>query len=532
MIEKVGVYCRLSDEDRFKANKNDDSDSIINQRSMCLKYANQNNWNVVDIYSDDDFSGAGVERPDFNRLIRDCESGKINLVLCKSQSRFSRDMEVIERYLHNKFIEWGVRFVSIIDNADTNDIYNKKSRQINGLMNEWYLDDLSTNIKKTLKNRREEGLFMGSFAFYGYDRDPNDKHKLIVDPVAAEVVKKIFSLYASGLGYYKICEYLNNNKIPPRSVYKKMKGSNFVSGNCDLNTVRWNTDTIAQMLKNEVYIGNLVQGKQTSLGYKVHKKKKVDKKDWCRIENTHEAIIDRETWNKVQERLGKHEAPIKTGEIHYLSRKVYCMTCEKVFMRNVYSVKGEETGKRAYMQCKGAKKYHTCDNNKAIRLDELEQVIINAINDLLDNYYDENNLQDLYSKNNIQDTTTGKIKVIETELKNIEKKINENRSYYRILFEDKIKGLVDESMFKSMSEEYMKEIENMTKRKEILLIELNDLKVKKNDKKKANKILKKYKHIESLNKVIIDEFIDKIIIGNYNKETKTRDIEIMWNLEF
>ena len=194
MIEKVGVYCRLSDEDRFKANKNDDSDSIINQRSMCLKYANQNNWNVVDIYSDDDFSGAGVERPDFNRLIRDCESGKINLVLCKSQSRFSRDMEVIERYLHNKFIEWGVRFVSIIDNADTNDIYNKKSRQINGLMNEWYLDDLSTNIKKTLKNRREEGLFMGSFALYGYDRDPNDKHKLIVDPVAAEVVKKILAV--------------------------------------------------------------------------------------------------------------------------------------------------------------------------------------------------------------------------------------------------------------------------------------------------------------------------------------------------
>ena len=106
MIEKVGVYCRLSDEDRFKANKNDDSDSIINQRSMCLKYANQNNWNVVDIYSDDDFSGAGVERPDFNRLIRDCESGKINLVLCKSQSRFSRDIEIIEksRYFYTKNI--------------------------------------------------------------------------------------------------------------------------------------------------------------------------------------------------------------------------------------------------------------------------------------------------------------------------------------------------------------------------------------------------------------------------------------------
>ena len=264
MIEKVGVYCRLSDEDRDKLNKNDDSDSIVNQRSMCLKYAQQNGWNVVDIYSDDDFSGAGTYRPDFERLIKDCESGKINLVLCKSQSRFSRDMEVIERYLHNKFIEWGVRFVSIVDNADTSIESNKKSRQINGLINEWYLDDLSTNIKKSLKNKREDGLFMGSFASYGYDRDPEDKHKLIVDPVAAEVVKKIFELYANGYGYYKICEYLNNNNIPSRAVYKRMKGSNFVCASCDYDNVKWNTDTIAQMLRNEVYIGNLVQGKITS----------------------------------------------------------------------------------------------------------------------------------------------------------------------------------------------------------------------------------------------------------------------------
>ena len=154
MIEKVGVYCRLSDEDRDKLNKNDDSDSIVNQRSMCLKYAQQNGWNVVDIYSDDDFSGAGIYRPDFERMIKDCESGRINIVLCKTQSRFSRDMEVIEKYLHNKFVEWGVRFVSIVDNADTDNEANKKSRQIKGLVNEWYLEDLSNNVNKSLKNKR------------------------------------------------------------------------------------------------------------------------------------------------------------------------------------------------------------------------------------------------------------------------------------------------------------------------------------------------------------------------------------------
>ena len=533
MIEKVGVYCRLSDEDRDKINKTDDSDSIINQRSMCLKYANQNGWDVVDIYSDDDFSGAGTFRPDFERLIKDCESGKINLVLCKSQSRFSRDMGVIEYYLHNKFIEWGVRFVSIVDNADTNNDANKKSRQINGLINEWYLDDLSQNIRKSLKNKREDGLYMGSFASYGYERSEDDYHKLVIDPVAAEVVKKIFKMYADGYGYHRICEYLNNNNILPRSVYKKQKGSKFVCSNCDLETVRWNPDTIAQMLRNEVYIGNLVQGKSTYVSYKNHKAKKVPEKDWCRIENTHEPIIDMDTWNKVQSILGKHYKPTKTGEVHYFSRKVYCSCCGKAFMRNVYSVKSEKTGKRAYLQCKGNKKYHICDNNKAIRMDKLEEILLDAINDLLDNYYDRNDLKELYEIRQEQDTNNNdSIKALQKEKEDLNKKRNNNKTYYRIHCEEKVKGVISEDMFQMMSKDYFNEIESMMKRIEIIDKQVEELKVDKKEKKQADEILKKYKHIKNLNKVILDEFIDKVYIGEIDKETNTRDIEIEWNFEF
>lgn len=532
MIEKVGVYCRLSDEDRDKLNKTDDSDSIINQRSMCLKYACQFGWNVVDIYSDDDFSGAGTYRPDFERLIRDCESGKINLVLCKSQSRFSRDMSVIEEYLHNKFIEWGVRFVSIVDNADTSIEANKKSRQINGLINEWYLDDLSQNIRKSLKNKREDGLFMGSFASYGYERS-EDGHKLVIDPVAAEIVKKIFQMYADGYGYHRICEYLNNNNIPTRAVYKKQKGSKFVCSNCDLKTVRWNPDTIAQILRNEVYIGNLVQGKSTYVSYKNHKQMKVPKKDWCRIENAHEPIIDMETWNKVQSILGTHYKVTKTGQINYFTRKVYCSCCGKAFMRNVYSVKGEKSGKRAYLQCKGNKKFHICNNNKAIRMDKLEEILLNAINDLLDNYYDKNNLKELYETSNQQNTDNKEIiNILNKEKSNLMKKIDDNKSYYRNLYEDKVKGVITEDMFSMMSADYLREIENMTKRIETIDSEISDLEVFKEEKKQADDILKKYKHIKELNKVILDEFIDKVYIGELDKETNTRDIEIEWNFNF
>ena len=531
MIEKVGVYCRLSDEDRDKLNKTDDSDSIVNQRSMCLKFANQNNWDVVDIYSDDDFSGAGMFRPDFDRLIKDCESGKINLVLCKSQSRFSRDMGVIEYYLHNKFIEWGVRFVSIVDNADTNIESNKKSRQINGLINEWYLDDLSQNIKKSLKNKREDGLFMGSFASYGYERD-EEGHKLVVDPVAAEVVKKIFKMYADGYGYHRICEYLNNNNIPPRSVYKKQKGSKFVCSNCDLETVRWNPDTIAQMLKNEVYIGNLVQGKTTHVSYKNHKKKKVAEKDWCRIENAHEAIIDMDTWNKVQSILGTHYRVKKNGQINYFTRKVYCSCCGKAFMRNEFKVKSEKTGRRSYMQCKGNKKFHICDNNKSIRTDKLEEILLNAINDLLNNYYDKNNLKELYENGYEQDNNIESIKALIKEKENLTKKINDNKNYYRNLFEEKVKGVLNEDMFQMMSKDYFNEIENMMSRIEIIDKQIEELKINKKEKKQADDILKKYKHIKTLNKVILDEFIDKVYIGEIDKDNNTRNIEIEWNFEF
>lgn len=536
MVEniKVGVYCRLSDEDRDKLNKNDDSNSIVNQRSMCLKYANQNGWNVVDIYSDDDFSGAGTYRPDFERLIRDCESGKINLVLCKSQSRFSRDMEVIERYLHNKFIEWGVRFVSIVDNADTSIESNKKSRQINGLINEWYLDDLSQNIKKSLKNKREDGFFMGSFACYGYDKDPNDKHKLIIDPVAAEVVRKIFKLYAEGFGYKRICNYLNENNIPPRAVYKRQKGSKFVCCHCNYNTVKWNPDTIAQMLRNEMYIGNMVQGKVTSMGYKIHKFKRVPEKDWCKIENTHDAIIDMETWNIVQKKLNNHPKANKRGDVHCFSRKVYCSCCGKIFTRTCcYVNKRTNKKKRYYLQCKGAKKYSICDNNMSIRVDELEEVVLNAINELLDNYYDNKNLEQLYNQKQKENTDNYNIKkALEKEEESLTKKIEENKNYYKNLYEDKINSKITDNMFDMLSKDYLEAIDNMTKRLNTIYEEKKKLESIKEDKKEARKILRKYKHIDKLNRVIIDEFISKIYVGVLDKETNTRDIEIEWNLEF
>ena len=202
-------------------------------------------------------------------------------------------------------------------------------------------------------------------------------------------------------------------------------------------------------------------------------------------------------------------------------------------MRNVYNVKGDKTGKRAYMQCKGSKRYHMCTNNKAIRMDKLEEILIGAINDLLDNYYDKNDLKELYQKGYEQNTNNNdSINTLIKEKEDLNKKISNNKTYYRNLFEEKVKGVLNEDMFQMMSKDYFTEIENMMMRIETIDNEIKNLNVDKKEYKQATDVLNKYKHIKNLNKIILDEFIDKVYIGEYDKENKTRDIEIDWNFEF
>ena len=203
--KKVILYVRLSEEDKDKKTLEELSESIKNQLSMLLKHAKANRWVVVAIFCDEDYSGVDNERPEYNKCLRFCEVGKTDIVLCKMQSRFTRDMEHVEKYIHGLFPQWGIRFVGKVDNADTVVKGNKKSRQINGLINEWYLEDLSENIRDTIKDKHVNGQFTGPFAPYGYIKNPEDKNHLLIDPVASVVVKKIFELFTEkGYGVRKI----------------------------------------------------------------------------------------------------------------------------------------------------------------------------------------------------------------------------------------------------------------------------------------------------------------------------------------
>ena len=224
-LRRVVLYLRLSKEDLDKLTPEERSESIKNQESMLRNYAEQQGWEIVGVYDDEDYSGSDRDRPNFNKMIKECEAGNVDIVLVKTQSRFARDMTLIDLYVHNKFKEWGVRFVTYIERIDNTRKETKKTSQITAMTDEWYLEDTSDNIRATLRDKKEQGLFTGSFAPYGYLRDPDDKNSLIIDPVASEIVKKIFELYNNGWGYYKIICYLNDERIPSPYDYKKMNGS-------------------------------------------------------------------------------------------------------------------------------------------------------------------------------------------------------------------------------------------------------------------------------------------------------------------
>lgn len=524
ILFRTVIYLRLSNEDRDKINKNDDSESIKNQRNILLDYIKKNSQFVlIDEYCDEDLSGAGTYRPQFERLIRDCENGKIDVVLCKSQSRFSRDMEIVEKYINNKFKEWNIRFIGISDNADTDNSGNKKSRQINGLVNEWYLEDVSNNIRSAFNSKMKQGEFISPFAPFGYEISPNDNNKLVVDPVASEIVKNIYNLYLTGLGFTGIAKYLNNKEIPCPSLYKYQKGIKLnVISNRPREEIKWTTNAIKTILTNEVYLGHLIQGKRTTISYKNHKIKNKNKSEWIKILNTHEAIIDEETFNKVQFAVKERTKPIKTtGIVHIFSGKVFCLECNN-YMRKKNSSKYE------YLICSNNHDgYDDCINKSSIRYDVLENLVLEEINRKIKEFYDEEQLNKIYFKR-FANKFNDKIKLLEKQKVIIFKEISKTRKYLKNLYEDKVNKVISIEQFKYLITDYNKNEDLYSNQIKSINNEIAYYKMKE-DSLKNKKIFSKYQKLDKLNRVIVEEFVDKIYIGKINEDTNTRNIQIRWN---
>lgn len=295
---QTAEYIRLSKEDGDKA----ESDSIGNQRRLINDYIKEKaEFVLYNIYVDDGFSGTNFNRPAFCRMIDDIEAGKVNCVIVKDLSRFGRDYIDTGRYLERYFPDRNVRFISITDNIDSFRQAYDMLLPIKNIFNEQYARDISRKIHAAVLTKQKAGEFIGAFASYGYRKSPVDKNKLVIDPYAAKVVRRIFELYLKGYGKNRIAAVLNEEKIPCPSEYKSLNGDQYRNSNRLEGTSYWTYSTINRILQNEMYTGNMVQGRKKQ--QMRSRAKAMGKENWIIVSGTHEAVIDKDTWEQVQNLL-------------------------------------------------------------------------------------------------------------------------------------------------------------------------------------------------------------------------------------
>lgn len=523
MSSKVAIYCRLSEEDRDKANPEDDSRSIKNQKYMLVQYAFSQNWEVYAIYSDDNFSGSDRKRPQFNKMLVDAKAKKFDIILCKTQSRFTRELEMVEKYINYLFPIWGIRFVSIVDNADTDVESNKKSRQINGMVNEWFLEDQSKSIKSVFEHKRKEGYFYGSFAPYGYEKDPNQKGHLIIDEEAAEVVRDIFNLYISGMGRTAIARRLNEEGVPNPTEYKRLKGLRYTNSH-DENSKLWKDYSVTNIVTSPVYIGSIVQGKQYSVSYKSDITRTRPKEEWTIVENMHEPILTRGVWEQAQAiKISRARPYYKTDpsrpfKANIFSKKCFCINCMKPMTT-------KKSHGDHYLTCSSRK--HLISSCKGAFISEklLHNTVLAKVKELINTYI---NLPELERGIVLKNNFAEKRKRLEEKNTQHKKKIEDIKNSSMCLYGDKVKGVISEQQFVEFNSSYQAEREQLEKNITVTNAEIDMLTGKEQTAETKRSVMERYTNADTLTQEMINELIDKVIVGEDSSSPNGKRIEIHW----
>ena len=509
----VAIYIRLSREDGDK----EESDSVGNQRKLLTEYvAKKDDFILYDVYVDDGYSGTNFNRPSFQRMIADIEDGKVNCVVVKDLSRFGRDYIDTGRYLERYFPELGVRFISVTDSIDSMKQAYDMLLPIKNIFNEQYARDISKKIQATVKSKQKAGEFIGAFTSYGYKKSPVDKNKLVIDDYAADVVRRIFSLYIQGYGKQRIAKLLNAEGILCPAEYKKVNGENYKNCNRLESTTYWSYSTINSILHREMYVGNMVQG--TKHQRMRSKQKKMPKEEWIIVENTHEPIIDKATWEKAQSLLQKRtrELDLETNK-NIFAGFVKCGDCGRAMTKNMWR---RADGSKTYsLYCgtykRNGKQYCT---PHTLPMAVLEDIVLGDLKAIVDSV---DNLKELVQS---QSFTASKVKrIADTELSKIKAELERVKRLKKSIYEDYREELISKEEFLSYREDYLKKEELYSKQIEAL-----------EEKKKDNvtedvfetpwlKRLLELKDIETLDRDIVVEMISEI------KDYENRKIKITYN---
>ena len=515
---KVGMYIRLSREDGDKQ----ESESIGNQRNILQRYVKENDLCFVKEYVDDGVSGTTFDRPGFNEMLQDIENKNINMVITKDLSRLGRDYIKTGFYIEDYFPKNNVRYVAITDGIDTYlDSTNNDITPFKAIMNDMYAKDISKKIRSVYKEKQKQGEYLCSTTAYGYKKHPSIKNKLVVDRKVKSVVEKIFDMYSNGHGSTEIVNYLNSHQYLSPSGYRKtgiVQDENKTGYN-------WNEVTICNMLRNEVYIGNTVQNKKSVISYKVKKIRTVEKENQIRVNNTHEPIIDKDTFEKVQCILEKRGTNTKLKYDYLLRGLLYCYHCKRKLQIVLKKNSKRNSKAHPYIICSDAK-VREC-YPLSMNYEKFEKHIINIVKKICRIYADKEVFEKIYKKyqHKIIDIREG----YKNKLSQINKAINEINSNLDKMYMDKLRGVLQEEDYVRVSQklkferiklnEHKKELEQKLSQTE----EKMDNKNKVKEEKELDKLIGNFLKLEKIDKIYLYRLINKIEID------KDKNIYIYFN---
>lgn len=495
----AALYIRLSQEDKEKYSE---SESVTNQRSMLLRYAKDNDIRVYDIYIDDGYTGTNFDRPSFKKMISDIESGKVNIVITKDMSRLGRDYIVTGELMEKYFPSKNVRYIAINDGIDTlidngiNEITPFKA-----VVNDYYARDISKKVRSSLQAKMKDGKYVGGRTPYGYDIDPNNKNHLIINKEQAEVIKRIYKLALDGLTAYKIASLFTKEKIKTPAQHYDFKWRNAHNYKYGI----WHSSTVKDILTNRIYTGDLIQNRRRKVNYKVNKIVYNNPSEHIIVEGTHEEIIDKDTFEKVQKLIPKNVGRNEKKEHFLLDGLLYCGDCG----HRISVGPRRKSNNLCYTDCNYNRTYRKeklctphCNN-----YDKLENAIISSLKDICLKYIDKNKIKKEVNNKKEKNKVNSN-----DELLSISEKIKSINNSLDEVYLDKLNKVIDEDRFTRVKSKLEQDLKVALEQQKKLVEDSKKIVDKKKQEENINKYINKFLKFETIDRDLIVNLIDKIEI--------------------
>ena len=504
-IWNATLYLRLSRDDGDK----EESGSITGQRELLRDYISQHpELREYAIRIDDGFSGSTFERPGFQKMIEDVKAGRTDCIVVKDLSRFGRNYLDAGEYIEKIFPFLGVRFIAVNDNYDS--LGEKKSSDdliipFKNLINEAYCRDISMKIRSQLEIKRKNGQFLGSFAAFGYLKDEQDKNKLVVDQYAADIVRDIFKWKLEGISPQDIADALNKLGVLSPMEYKRSLGMKYTTSFKTSAKAAWSAGTVIRILKNPIYTGVLIQGKETTPSYKVHKRIAKDKSEWTVIENSHEAIISGIDFDSVQKVLkcDTRRSPDDKA-VGLFSGMLFCGDCGASMVRKTVPA-GEK--KYVYYVCSAHKQDKSCSPHR-MRDTALEEIVLDSLRQHIREVV---NMSELLNITDTAPLRTAQAQKIQRQLDKKREEYEKLQKLLMSLYENLTDGVIDREEYARLKASFTARADEAEKQMDALRESLNDIQSHGTENVWINEFIKR-QELASLDRAVVVALIDKILI--------------------